>query len=82
MSEMSSHLIPIYFVDAFTTDENAAFTGNPAAVCFLDYDVRRDLYKSIVCSTCIKVPFIDTVRVLCTTSLQPLYHFHLVSINI
>jgi len=42
-------LIPIYFVDAFTTDGNSAFTGNAAAVCFLDYDsdISDDLKQKI-----------------------------------
>jgi len=30
--------IPIYFVDAFTTNGNSPYTGNPAAVCLLEYD--------------------------------------------
>lgn len=36
---MSSYPVSIYFVDAFTTNLNSPFTGNPAAVCFLDSDV-------------------------------------------
>jgi len=36
MSKVSS--IPIYFGDAFTTDENSPFTGNPGAICILEYD--------------------------------------------
>ena len=33
-------MIPIYIVDAFTTGNNDPFTGNGAAVCLMDYDVR------------------------------------------
>ncbi|CAL8080162.1 unnamed protein product [Orchesella dallaii] len=42
-------LVPIYFVDAFTTNGNSAFTGNPAAVCFLDYDddISDDMKQKI-----------------------------------
>ena len=37
--------IPIYLVDAFTTGNNNSFTGNQAAVCLLEYDVRmHDVY--------------------------------------
>lgn len=38
-TKMSSYPVSIYFVDAFTTNLNSPFTGNPAAVCFLDSDV-------------------------------------------
>jgi len=31
--------LPILVVDAFTTGNNDSFTGNPAAVCFLEHDV-------------------------------------------
>ncbi|ODM97984.1 Phenazine biosynthesis-like domain-containing protein [Orchesella cincta] len=42
-------LVPIYFVDAFTTEGNSAFTGNAAAVCFLDYDddISDDMKQKI-----------------------------------
>ncbi|ODM96375.1 Phenazine biosynthesis-like domain-containing protein [Orchesella cincta] len=35
---MSSSPVPIYFVDAFTTNGNSAFTGNAAAVIILEFD--------------------------------------------
>src|SRR5271154_6444497 len=38
--------IPLYIVDAFTTGNNDSFTGNPAAVCLLEYDVR-DNYLNV-----------------------------------
>jgi hypothetical protein len=30
---------PIFVVDAFTTRNNASFTGNPASVCLVNFDV-------------------------------------------
>jgi PhzF family phenazine biosynthesis protein len=35
---MTSYQVPLYIVDAFTTDGNSPFTGNPAGVCLLEYD--------------------------------------------
>jgi len=41
--------VPIYFVDAFTTHGNSPFTGNAAAVCFLecDDDISDDTKQKI-----------------------------------
>ena len=43
--------VPLYIVEAFTSGNNDAYTGNPAAVCILEFDV------SLLRSECCK--FVD-----------------------
>ncbi|CAL8122977.1 unnamed protein product [Orchesella dallaii] len=46
---MASSPVPIYFVDAFTTNGNSAFTGNAAAVVILEFDedISDDIKQKI-----------------------------------
>jgi PhzF family phenazine biosynthesis protein len=45
--------LPIYVVDAFTVEGKLSFSGNPAAVCLLEFDVKVfKLYTCIVLILC------------------------------